>query len=136
MRGNDIAVVGKIYPRGKDEDFLRYGASGTAYVPFNLSAWSHKNDEGNNEYISYQCIVFGDMAENLAESIVEGDTVIVTGRLQANNWVTDDGDKRYDQQLMVDEIGLSVRWNPVNPQRVERTDYEPQSSGTGDESVF
>lgn len=134
MRGNDIAVIGKIYSRDKSGDFLSFSAGGVAYAPFNLSCWSHKDkDDDTNQYISYQCIVFGDLAENMAESIEEGDTVIVTGRMQANNWTDDDSNKHYDNQLVVDEIGVSLRWDTVSINRVERSTPKAKAK---EEAVF
>lgn len=131
MRGNDLAVTGNIYPRGKDEDNidLRFSEKGLAIASFNISAWSHKDKQTDeNVYISYKAVCFGDMAEHLAESVQPGDTVIAVGRLQADNWETDEGDKRYGQSFLVDDIGLSVRWNDVQPTRTERSSGGSSSS--------
>ena len=141
MRGNDIAAAGKIFPRGKEEHLdLRYSAGGTAFINFNLSCWSHKNkDTDENEYISYTCVAFGDLAENIAESLSPKDTIVVMGRLQSNNWEDDDGKKRYDQQLIVDEVGASLRWNNVRVIQAERTDKQPVKTGASsspDEAPF
>ena len=129
MRGNDLAVTGNIYPRarghgeGDDQIDLRFSANGMAFATFNISAWSHKDkDTDENVYISYKAVCFGDMAEHLAESVQPGDTVIAVGRLQADNWENDEGEKRYDQSFLVDDIGLSVRWNEVTPTRTERSE--------------
>ena len=125
MRGNSIAVTGRVYPRGKDEDHLdlRFSAGGTAFINFNISAWSHKDkDTDENEYISYRATAFGDIAEHLAESCEPGDTVIAIGRLQANNWETDEGQRRYDTQLVVDDLGVSLRWDTLKVNRTERSE--------------
>ena len=124
MRGNSIAVEGRIYPRGKDESQidLRYSAGGTAFSSFTISAWSHKNkDTDENEYVSYRCVAFGDLAEHIAESLEPGDTVVGFGRLQSNNWEDDEGKKRYDTQLLIDQLGASLRWTSVAVDRTEST---------------
>ncbi len=135
MRGNDIAAAGNIYPRGKDEHLdLRFSAGGMAFINFNLSCWSHKKDD-ENYYISYTCVAFGDLAENIAESCEPKDTIVVMGRMQSNNWEDDEGNKRYDTQLVVDEVGVSLRWAPATPVRIERSDPRP-STPTPTEEPF
>ena len=124
MRGNSIAVEGRVYPRGKDESTLdfRYSAGGTAFVSFTISAWSHKHkDTDENEYISYRAVAFGDLAEHIAESLEPGDTVIAFGRLQSNNWEDDEGKKHYDSQLLIDQLGASLRWTTVAIDRTEKS---------------
>jgi len=130
VRGNDIVVSGRVYPRGKDDSLeLIFSAGGTAYAPINISAWSHKDKKTDeNVYISYKAIVFGDMAEHLVESCLPGDTVIAAGRLQADNWEDDEGNKRYGQSLLIDEIGVSVRWGTISVNRTE-------SSGGGRSNI-
>lgn len=120
MRGNSIAVTGKIYPKDRDESKidLAFSAGGSAYSNFNISCWSHKDRDDENVYINYRCVAFGDLAEHLADSAEAGDTVLAIGRIQANNWEDKEGNKRYDTQLIIDEIGLSLRWNTVSPNRV------------------
>lgn len=129
MRGNSIAVAGKIYPKtyGDDHIDLQYSKSGTAWSSFTISAWSHKNDDDENEYINHRCVVFGDMAEHVAESLEPGDSVIAFGRMQQNNWIGDDDETHYSNQILIDEIGVSLRWGIATPTRVERA--EGGSSG-------
>ncbi len=134
MRGNDIAIAGTIFPRGKDEDHLdlRFSAGGTAFISFNVSCWSHKDKQTEeNQYISYTCVAFNELAEHIAESCQPKDTVVVMGRMQSNNWETDDGTKRYDTQLVVDEFGVSLRWGVATIQRTERQDHQPSKGPKG-----
>lgn len=123
MRGNDIALEGRIYPRGRDEDHidLAYSKGGTAYSSFTISCWSHKDKQTDeNAYISYRCVAFNELAENIAESFEPGDTVIALGRLQSNNYERDDGEMVYQDQVLLDSLGASVRWAPVTPTRIEQ----------------
>lgn len=121
MRGNSVALAGNIYPRTRDEDHieLRFSASGVAFSNFNLSCWSHKDDD-ESVYTTYRCTAFGDLAENIAESLEKGDSVIAFGRIQANIWDDKDGDTHYDQQVIIEELGPSLRWGTATPVRVEK----------------
>lgn len=132
MRGNSIALAGNIYPRSRDEDDidLRYSPGGTAFSSFNLSCWSHKDkDTEENVYISYRCVAFGDLAEHIAESLEKGDSVLAFGRIQANNWEDDDGNTRYDQQVIIDELGPTLRWGTVNVNRVDKKQGSGKKGG-------
>ena len=130
MRGNSIALAGNIYPKGRDDKHLelRFSAGGTAFISFNLSCWSHKDKDNDdkNVYVSYSCVAFGDLAEHIAESLEPGDSVLAFARIQANNWEDDDGNKRYDTQAIVDELGPTLRWGTVDVNRTER-----KSGGSG-----
>lgn len=123
MRGNSIALQGNIYPKGRDDNDLelRFSPSGVAVINFNLSCYTHK-DNDVNQYTSYRCVAFGELAEHIAESLAKGDNVIAFGRIQANNWETKEGDKRYDQEVIIDELGPSLRWGLATVQRTERQD--------------
>ena len=137
MRGNDIVVTGNIYPRKRDGHLeLQFSGGGVAFAGFNIPCWSHKDkNTGENVYISYKSVCFGDMAEHLIESVQAGDTVIAMGRLNADNWETDDGEKRYSQSLLIDDIGVSLRWGTLQVNRVEREDKDPRPPAE-DEAVF
>ncbi len=56
-----------------------------------------------------RCTLWRQPAENVAESLVKGSRVIVTGRLRQRSFETRDGEKRTVIELEVDEIGPSLR---------------------------
>lgn len=50
--------------------------------------------------------------EHIAESVTKGDTVIVEGKLQMNEWDRD-GVKHTSYRIVADSIGVSTRWQPA-----------------------
>jgi single-strand DNA-binding protein len=56
-------------------------------------------------------------AEHLADSLTEGDRVMVTGRLRQRNWETPDGEKRSVTELEADEVGASLKWATAKVER-------------------
>lgn len=96
---------------------VKFAESGKCWVKLRGIAKDRKRDS-NGEWVDgdpifIDILVFGKQAENLAESVAKGDTVLVKGRLSPNNWTDKEGNERKDVRIMVDEIGVSVRWNPA-----------------------
>lgn len=63
-------------------------------------------------------VVFGKPAENLVESAGKGDTVVATGKLQANDYEKSDGTKVHAFRIVAETIGVSLLWNPAKTERV------------------
>lgn len=114
---NHVTVMGTI---GKDGVELRYGASGTPWATFTVYESFKPKDSDDRIYNNYDAKMFGEQAERFAESAEAGDSVIVVGKLTQDRWETKEGDKRSKVALVIDDAALSVRWNPVYPQRTER----------------
>jgi single-strand DNA-binding protein len=96
---------------------VRFAESGKCWMKLRCVAKDRKRDS-NGEWVDgdpifIDVLTFGKQAENLAESVAKGDTVLVKGRLSPNNWTDKEGVERKDMKIMVDEIAVSVRWNPA-----------------------
>jgi single-strand DNA-binding protein len=66
--------------------------------------------------------VWGDQAENVALSLHKGDRVIVTGRIETRVYTPTQGANAGQEvrklEVLVDEIGPSLRWAEANVHRV------------------
>jgi single-strand DNA-binding protein len=66
--------------------------------------------------------VWGSQAENVATSLHKGDRVIVVGRLETRLYTPTQGASAGQEvrklEVLVDEIGPSLRWAEANVQRV------------------
>lgn len=105
---------------------LKFAASGTAVAKVRLVANSQKkNDEtgkwDNDKTVWLRGVAFKKQAENIAESFAKGDLVMVTGRLQTEEWEKDDGTKGQAYTVLIDSIGASVRWDPAKRIKAERS---------------
>ena len=49
-------------------------------------------------------------AEHLAESVIKGDTIVLTGRLKSDEWTDKEGHVRSNLYIEATNIGVSVRW--------------------------
>jgi len=120
MADNSVTLVGNVT---RDPE-LRFVSSGQANCAFGLAVnrrWQNRQTQEWEEATSFFNIVcWREMAENVAESIVKGSRVVVTGRLEQRSWETEQGDKRSVVEVVADEIGPSLRWATAQVTRNER----------------
>src|SRR3954469_25997640 len=107
--GNTVTVVGNVT---RDPE-LRFTATGQAKANFGLAVnrrWQNRQTQEWEEATSFFNVVcWGDMGENVGESIQKGARVLVTGRLDQRSWETEQGEKRSIVEIVADEIGPSLR---------------------------
>lgn len=104
---------------------VRYTTSGTPVANFTVATNPrvfHK-DSGewrNGEPIFLRCALWREPAEHVTNCLSKGDRVIVHGRLQQRQYETQNGDKRTVYELLVDEIGASLRYATVTITKISR----------------
>lgn len=102
---NSITIVGNI---GKEPE-LRYTKNQMAVLEFTVAVKSGKDDKQKTTWFSVK--MFGDLAENVAKTVTKGDSVIVQGRMEADEYTKKDGNKSSWTYLIADNVGPSCRWN-------------------------
>lgn len=76
-------------------------------------------EDGDAFYV--RATLWKEQAEHVAESLNQGDEVLVTGRMKSTQWKDrETGEPRYGFELVIDAIGPNTRWNTVSVNRVER----------------
>jgi single-strand DNA-binding protein len=116
-----ITVVGNL----TDDPELRFTPSGAAVAKFRVASTPRFMDKNTNEWkdgepLFLPCTVWRQAAENVAESLVRGSRVIVTGRLKQRSYETRDGEKRTVIELEVDEVGPALRYATAKVQKLNR----------------
>jgi single-strand DNA-binding protein len=106
---------------------LRFTASGAAVANFTVASTPRTFDRNTNEWkdgeaLFLRCNIWRQAAENVAESLVRGSRVIVSGRLKQRSFETKEGEKRTVIELEVDEIGPSLRYATAKVNRAQRSD--------------
>ena len=113
---------------------LKYLASGMAITEFGVAVNERVKNKDTGKWEDgdasfFDCTVFGDMAENVAESIDKGTRVIVKGRLKMDSWEDKEtGAKRTKIKVIVDDMGPELRWATAQVQKITRSD---QTQGGG-----
>ena len=92
----------------------RFSDKGNAWVSLRVVAKDRVRDSNGNwtdgEPLWLNAMVIGKAAEHLTDSVRKGDNVVIVGKLRPNVWTDKEGREHNDVQIMVDEIGPSLRW--------------------------
>jgi single-strand DNA-binding protein len=95
---NVICVAGQL---GRDAE-VRFLPDGTAVAGFSVA-----DDQGQNKpTIWHNCSIFGKRAESLAQYLVKGQKVTVTGNITEREYTNKDGVKAIGRDIRVNDIAL------------------------------
>lgn len=135
---NKAIMIGRLT---RDPD-IRYtqGEDQTAIARFSLAVDRRWKREGEPDADFFNCTAFGRQAEFAEKYLRQGIKIVVTGRMQNNNYTNKDGEKVYSIQIMVEEIEFAESKNAEAGQQ-ERPSYTGDGfmaipEGTEDELPF
>src|SRR2546425_4687135 len=116
---NQVVIVGNLT---RDPE-LRYTPNGAALVKFGVAVSRRFKDEATGEGEDAETAVFdvtawGQLAENVAETLTQGSRGVVVGRLRTNSWETPQGEKRSKIEIEAEEVGPSLKWATA---KIEKT---------------
>jgi single-strand DNA-binding protein len=116
-----ITVVGNLTA----DPELRFTPSGAAVASFTVASTPRNFDKNSNEWkdgdaLFLRCSIWRQAAENVAESLQRGMRVVVTGRLKQRSFETREGEKRTVIELVVDEVGPSLKYATAKVNRTQR----------------
>ena len=118
--GNTVNIVGNVT---RDPE-LRFTPSGQAVANFGVAVnrrWQNRQTQEWEEAVSFFDVTcWGQLAENVAESVQKGTRVVVDGRLDQRSWETEQGDKRSKVEIVADEVAPSLRWATATITKNER----------------
>lgn len=136
-----VTFVGRV---GADPT-LKFTQSGKAVASFRFAYTARVRDgddwkDGQTTWLGVKA--WGRLAENVAESVTKGTTVVVCGRIEQEDWETKDGEKRTSFVITADEVGMALSSAAASVQRNSgQRRPEPsfagvQPSGSSEEDVF
>ncbi len=98
---------------------IRFTPSGSAVANFSVATNARKFNKTTNEWEKrapkfWRCAAWNQgkalLADNVANTLKKGDTVIVYGELETREYEKD-GQKRYADDLRVEGVGKDLRWH-------------------------
>jgi single-strand DNA-binding protein len=120
-----IAEVGRLTA----DPEIRYTSGGKAVATVNLVFSNRKKTDAggwvDDGVLFLRGTLWESYAENVANSLVKGDQVLVSGQIFQRDWETKDGQKRTNIELKIFDIGPVMKWNEVKIQRAERSSQQP-----------
>lgn len=108
---NTVVIAGRTT---KDPE-IKVTPSGTTVLSFSLAVNdTKKNAQGEWEEIAnfFDCVLFGERAERIAQYITKGSKLTINGRLHQDRWQAQDGTNRSRVSIIVQDIELPPRTQP------------------------
>lgn len=108
---NTVVIAGRTT---KDPE-IKVTPSGTTVLSFSLAVNdTKKNAQGEWEEIAnfFDCVLFGERAERIAQYIPKGSKLTINGRLHQDRWQAQDGTNRSRVSIIVQDIELPPRSQP------------------------
>lgn len=97
---NKVILMGRLT---KDPE-ISTSTSGSTFGRFDIAVDRKFKKEGEPEADFFGCVVFGKQAEFCENYLHKGTKVLISGRVQNNNYTNKDGVKIYSVKIMVEEI--------------------------------
>lgn len=98
---NRVDLIGRLT---RDPELRFAAGTGTAIGTFCIAVdRKFKNKTGEKEADFINIVVFGKVAENVADKLTKGRLVGVCGRIQTSTYESD-GQKRYKTEVVADEV--------------------------------
>ena len=122
---NKVILMGRLT---RDPE-VRYsqGANQTAVARFSLAVDRKFKREGEPEADFFNCTSFGKQAEFVERYLHKGTKVVLSGRIQNNNY-NKDGQMVYAVQIMVEEIEFAESKNSGSSDSQSSAPTSPSSS--------
>lgn len=127
-----ITVVGNLTA----DATLRFTPSGRPVADFTVASTPRTFDRQTSQWRDAEamflgCSLWGQAAENAAETLTRGMRVIVTGRLRARSYDDRDGNRRTVLEVQVDEVGPSLRHATATVERRAQHAQQPEHAKPG-----
>jgi len=115
-----VTIVGNL----TDNPELRFTAAGKAVASFTIAESRRVQQAdgswGDGPSTFWRCSIWDSAAENMTESLVKGQRVIVVGDISDRSFETKQGEKRTVKEVTVTEVGPSLKWAIAKPDKVSR----------------
>ena len=130
---NKMTVIGRL---GRDPE-MRYTTNGNAVTSFSVATsrtYSDSSGERKEETEWFTVSAWNQLAENCNQYLTKGQLIYVEGRLKSSSWVGNDGQTRFRNEIVANEIRFLNRptsdqsdqnqsnQNQEDPQNIEEDD--------------
>ena len=125
---NKIQITGNV---GKDPE-LRFTPSGKPVLGFSVADTPRRYNRDSGEWedagetLWLNVSLWDRKAETMAEHVVKGVRVMVTGTLKARSYTTREGEQRTVTEVTADEVAIIPKANQQGPQQGQRSAAQEQ----------
>ncbi|MET8848612.1 single-stranded DNA-binding protein [Amycolatopsis sp. NPDC004625] len=121
-----LTIIGNL----TDDPSSHFFDSGSFVTNFTVASTPRKLNRATGEWedgdaLFLRCNAWGQLGENIVNSLRKGHRVLVQGRLQQRSYTTKDDEKRTVLELNVDEIGPSLRYATAEVTKTTQAKVNP-----------
>ncbi|CQD24268.1 single-strand binding protein Ssb [Mycobacterium lentiflavum] len=111
MSINTTILVGNV----TDSPELRFLPSGKAVANFTVADTPRFQDPTSGEWkdgeaLFQRVVAWGDLAENIAETVRKGTRVVIAGRLMQKSFTNNEGTKHNYTEIRAEEVAASLKY--------------------------
>lgn len=125
---NKIILMGRL-TRTPEIRYSQEAAEQIVIARFSLAVDRRWKREGEPNADFFNCIAFGKQAEFVEKYLKQGTKVVITGRVQNNNYTNKEGQKVYSVQVMVEEMEFAESKGAA--ERQQNTNLGQQDTNAG-----
>jgi single-strand DNA-binding protein len=132
---NEVRILGNI----TQDPELRYTSNGNQVCSVSVATNRRykQQDEWKDATEFHNIVIWGNLAQQVAQRSKKGTRVMISGRLQTRSWEGQDGQKKYKTEIVADDVFLIDRFekgktDELPPATVSQGGGNmPASSGSG-----
>jgi single-strand DNA-binding protein len=116
---NTITIIGNLVA----DPELRFNDSGKATMNARVAVNEryYRNDNAGERTNYFNVVCWDSLAENTSYSVKKGDRIMVSGRLQIQQYKSSPESSTWFTEIVADEIGVSTRWAVAQPMKETAT---------------
>jgi single-strand DNA-binding protein len=111
---NKAIVIGNL-TRDPELKSLPSGIKVCSFSVATNRVWKDKNGARQEAVDYHNIVVFGRQAENVAQYMRKGNSILVEGRMQTRSWDDKDGVKKYRTEVVADRIQFGPKGGSAGP---------------------
>lgn len=122
---NKVILMGRL---ARDPE-VRYSTSGKTVAKFSIAVNRRFKQDNGPDTDFFNCTTFGKQAEFVEKYLKKGTKVVVSGRIQNDNYTDKNGNQVYSTQIMVEEIEFAESKKAASEQGGTTNNQQSQGGG-------
>ena len=127
---NHIILIGNV----TGEVNLTATSGGTDVANFSIAVTKYK-DKKSGKWIAdyFDCVAWKELAVNISKSIKKGTRVILSGKIENQNWEDNEGTRRKNTRITVFNLGIDLSFVVCGDIKKNKPGDDSDTSNDGEE---
>jgi len=127
---NHIILIGN----GTGEVKLTATSGGTDVANFSIAVTKYKDKKSGKWMADYfDCVAWKELAVNISKSIKKGTRVILSGKIENQNWEDNEGTRRKNTRITVFNLGVDLSFVVCGDIKKNKPGDDNDTSNEGEE---